>query len=231
MGKETFIIRTEWYDAIKELSEPDKAKLTDCLFRFHLGYFDISEIDSIPLKIIWKMIEPNLLRNIEMYDKRKETSSINGKLGGRPKKKENLNNLNKPNDNLTKPNESLSVLVLEPVIDKNININNININNEFENFRKLYPGAKRGFETEFSNFKKHKDYKEAVFLLTPALEKLKHWREQKKLAGGFVPEMANLQTWINQRRWEVELEKIDKNKTSHSQILNEVPFYEPLKRD
>ena len=81
MGKETFILRTEWYDAIKELSEQDKAKLTDCLFRFHLGLFDISEINSVPLKIIWKMIEPNLLRNIEMYDRRKETSSINGKLG------------------------------------------------------------------------------------------------------------------------------------------------------
>jgi len=56
-----------------------------------------------------------------VYDKRKETSSQNGKLGGRPKKEveENLNNLKKPNDkpNETKePNESLSVLVNDSVL-------------------------------------------------------------------------------------------------------------------
>jgi hypothetical protein len=32
---------------------------------------------------------------------------------------------------------------------------------------------------------------------------------KKKKFDLFVPEMANLQTWINQRRWELELEKIE----------------------
>lgn len=86
---------------------------------------------------------------------------------------------------------------------------------EFELFRKKYPGSKRGLDTEFENFKKkHKDYKEVVSLLAPALEALITWREQKKMVGQFVPEYANLSTWINQRRWEVELEKITLNGTN-----------------
>nr|DAX55145.1 MAG TPA: hypothetical protein [Caudoviricetes sp.] len=81
---------------------------------------------------------------------------------------------------------------------------------EFERFRKEYPGNKRGFKVEFDNFKKkHRDYRITAFMLYPALMKLKEWRDLKKGMGQFVPEYANLQTWINQRRWEVELEKIE----------------------
>lgn len=82
--------------------------------------------------------------------------------------------------------------------------------NEFEKFRKVYPGTKRGLKTEFENFKKkHKDYKEAVFLLLPAIEEYIMWREKKTGLGQFVPEYTIMQTWINQRRWESELEKLD----------------------
>lgn len=99
-----------------------------------------------------------------------------------------------------------------PTKDKlNINKTNNNIKVEFEQFRKLYPGTKRGLDTEFKNFsKKHKDYKDAVCLLLPALSNLISWRQERDLAGEFVPPYANLQTWINQRRWEVELERIQK---------------------
>lgn len=75
----------------------------------------------------------------------------------------------------------------------------------FEDFRKLYPGTKRGGATEFENFKKkHKDYAQVVELLLPAVENMVQWASETAAAGGFVPEFANLQTWINQRRWETE---------------------------
>jgi hypothetical protein len=83
---------------------------------------------------------------------------------------------------------------------------------EFERFRKLYPGTKMGADTEFENFKrKNPDYSTVVFLLYPALEALLEWRKRRKSAGRFVPEMANLQTWINQKRWEIELENTDES--------------------
>ena len=79
---------------------------------------------------------------------------------------------------------------------------------EFDNFRKLYPGTKRGNETEFTNFtKKHEDWKAVLNDLLPALNKQIAWRKEAGLTQQFVPQWANLQTWINQRKWEEEMGK------------------------
>lgn len=113
-----------------------------------------------------------------------------------------------------------SVIGVEDVVEDGIGIEGIDIGGVgekeredkkvFDIFRKQYPGTKRGLETEYSNFKKkHKDYRACVYLLLPALRKLMEWRETKKASGQFVPEYANLSTWINQRRWEAELEPVD----------------------
>jgi len=76
----------------------------------------------------------------------------------------------------------------------------------FDEFRKLYPGTKRGLRTEFDNFvKKHKDWKEILPVLKERLEyqiKARQIREERKL---FVPEWKNLRTWINQRCWEEKI--------------------------
>ena len=91
--KETFIIRSEWYDAISELTSEDQACILRNLFAYHMDQ-DI-QLDNISVKLVWKLIEPTLARQSQSYDKRKEQSKINGLLGGRP-----TNNLNKPINNL-----------------------------------------------------------------------------------------------------------------------------------
>jgi len=118
MQKETFILRTEWYEAISELDPKDQATIFKNLFLYHLGDINDVVLDTFAVKIVWKLIEPTLSRNIESYDKRKITSAENGQKGGRKTnaEKENQkqpnNNLNNLNDNLglpQKPIESLSV--------------------------------------------------------------------------------------------------------------------------
>lgn len=118
MQKETFILRTEWYEAISELDPKDQATIFKNLFLYHLGDINDVVLDTFAVKIVWKLIEPTLSRNIESYDKRKITSVENGQKGGRKTnaEKENQkqpnNNLNNLNDNLglpQKPIESLSV--------------------------------------------------------------------------------------------------------------------------
>jgi len=125
MNKETFILRSEWYGAISKLSVKEKAKMLDNLFGYHIKGSDAVDNNTAGLELLWSMLEPNLVRNIENYDRRKDTSSENGKKGGRPSINKNLNNLEKPSDNLnnltlsgdnlTEPNESLSVYVSVPV--------------------------------------------------------------------------------------------------------------------
>ena len=99
----------------------------------------------------------------------------------------------------------------------------------FEIFRISYPGTKRGFGSEFENLKKkHKDWKKIVPVLSDALTYQNSAREIKRLSGGFVPEWKNLQTWINQRCWEEEIETNNlsngksKNGATVSQIANAI---------
>ena len=67
-----------------------------------------------------------------------------------------------------------------------------------------YGGRVRSMKTEFENFKKkHKDWKEIIPMLDYALEKENEEREQATMRGDFFPVMKNLQTYINQRSWEV----------------------------
>lgn len=79
------------------------------------------------------------------------------------------------------------------------------MNQEFESFRKKYPGTKRGHDTEFNNFKKkHKDWKIVLPLLEPAVDGQIAYRKKLKEVGAFIPNWKNMQTWLNQRCWEEE---------------------------
>jgi len=82
----------------------------------------------------------------------------------------------------------------------------IKYKNEFDIFRKEYPGTKKGLDYEFENFtKKHKDWKDILPLLIDRLnyqKEARHVRKENKL---FIPEWKHLQTWINQRCWEDQI--------------------------
>ena len=73
----------------------------------------------------------------------------------------------------------------------------------FEQSRLLFPGTKRGSQTEFDNFKKHKDWKNVLPLLKPAVERQIQWRLNSN--GDFRPGWKNFRTWINRTCWEDEV--------------------------
>jgi hypothetical protein len=87
----------------------------------------------------------------------------------------------------------------------------------FDEFRILYPGSKRGLQTEFDNFKKkHSDWKEVIPTLVSALQKQIKSRDINRERGAFVPEWKMFHTYINGRHWETEIplgEPQSQNKT------------------
>lgn len=84
---------------------------------------------------------------------------------------------------------------------------------QFEEFRKAYPGRKRGHDTELAAFKrKFKNWTEIVPLLMPALQRLIDYTKAQQAAGQWTASFANLSTWLFQSRWEEELpEVVSKN--------------------
>ena len=100
-----------------------------------------------------------------------------------------------PNEKLTTPSSSSSSTTTT-------NKEYISI---FNDARKLFGGTKRGNETEFHNFtRKHKDWREVLPLIKPAIETQSRWR-QNVSTGDFRPPWKNFQTWINNRCWEDEV--------------------------
>jgi hypothetical protein len=90
----------------------------------------------------------------------------------------------------------------------------------FDESRKLYPGIKRGLDTEFEYFKKHKDWKKCLELLEPAINNQIRLREQIKAQNKFVPEWKHFKTWIYNRCWEEQITLIDDSKSEVDAALN-----------
>lgn len=88
---------------------------------------------------------------------------------------------------------------------------------EFEDFRLAYPGRKNGYKSEFKNYKRHEDWQDCLEKLIPGLENEKRWRSVALQTKKFVPEWANLSTWINQRRWDQTMPKIEAHELTREQ--------------
>jgi len=74
----------------------------------------------------------------------------------------------------------------------------------FESARKLYPGTKRGLDTELKDFQKHPDWKEVLPLLEPSIRKEKAHKDHLTATGQFCPAWKHFKTWLSQRCWETE---------------------------
>ncbi len=107
-----------------------------------------------------------------------------------------------------------------------------NLKSDFEKFRVSYPNTKGGLETEFKNFKKHKDWKANLNKLLPALKKEIAHKSKLKEQGKFCPEWKNLQTWLSKRCWENEFEEIAEPKKQkeflilqeHDELLSKLGY-------
>ena len=79
----------------------------------------------------------------------------------------------------------------------------------FDEARRLYPHRKLGLEVEFNYFKKkHKNWRQILPLLKPAIERQIKWRKEvtsKNYANPkfreFIPEWKHFQSWICNSYW------------------------------
>lgn len=171
--KETFIVRSEWWDAISELKPLEQAVIFSNLFHWHANRENLINLNNLQVKLVWKMILPSLQRAVDAYDKRKETSAENGKKGGRPPKIdkpiENLNNLTEPNETLSVHN-SVSVHVGVSETDSDVLLSK---EPKFDFFKKMKElGFEEKYVDEFKIIRKSKKAVNSELALTKILNEI-----------------------------------------------------------
>lgn len=93
MEKTSFLMYIEYQELLEDLTDEELGKLLRAIFNYETDKIEPNFTGL--LKMAFNFIKANLNRDRKKYDKRCETSAINGSKGGRPKSE-------KPN---SKPNE------------------------------------------------------------------------------------------------------------------------------
>lgn len=130
------------------------------------------------------------------------------------------NNSNNNKDNKEDTNVSKKVSFSPTEEEKNM----------FEEFRKKYPGNKRGLKTELDLLvKKHKDWRDIIPVLNKAIDVENRKRKEAKDSDSFYPSPKNLQTYINNRAWEAFADEpyYDENEYHPSTNGSDVRWNEP----
>lgn len=222
MAKDNFIFYRQWWESIRELDPDEQRQAYDAIMRF---VFEGIEPTDKYIRAVTSLMRSTIKRDIEKYERVCERNRANGKNGGRPPKNKtektdtNPNNPvgfeNNPAQTVKPEPEIADIIIDEPPIEPPPVVviapeSRTDLEQQFDAFRKAYPGTKRGFKAEFDNFKRKnpKTWREIIPLLTPALERLIEWHERSIAAGQFTPNYKNLATWLNQQCWTEELPEI-----------------------
>jgi hypothetical protein len=201
-NKKSFIAYADWKETFNALPDDKAGQLIKHLFAYVND--ENPKTDDVLINAVFANIKTTLKRDLRKYQTIREKRSMAGKISA-DKRQHMLTH-----DNTSKHNSTNST-VSDNDSDSDNDIKKESIKKsllkaDFEKFRSQYPGTKRGIEVEFENLqRKHKDWKDIIPILPDKLKYQKSAREIKRLAGKFVPEWKNLQTWINQRCWEEEI--------------------------
>ena len=163
--------------------------------------------------LIISIINFNRYQNPDNYKKTTTDTTMNTTL--KPQTCHTINN-NDNNDNNDNNINKSNICQKKSFFDRSVMIKDkdneeIILVNEFDSARRIYPGTKRGLETEFEDFKKkHKDYKKVIDLLTNAIQYEIDWRiraekynaTKKDKEKIHIPSWKNFKTWLSQRCWE-----------------------------
>jgi hypothetical protein len=164
-------------------------------------------------------------------------NSINADIKKQSKVKYSKVKINNKNiiNNISQNNENSNLVTTDVKATYNQDISKNGYDLKFDEARKAYIGTKRGLLIEFDNFKKrHKDYKEVIDLLKPAIELEIEHKTYLKEKGRFVPEWKNFATWIDQRCWEQEFPKnefMEKEQTLEEKSKYMLEFIKTLNND
>lgn len=210
-GKKGFLLYADYLTIFKNLEKKDPGGAGRLIIHI-LEY--VNDLDPEPPNVItdiaFEPIKLQLMRDLEAWDDKVLQCSDAGKKSAAARKAAKERQAKREATPVNERPERSTVLTVNESANAIENDNDIKhfvakSDLEFEVFRKKFPGIKRGLKWELANFKaKHKNYKDIVPLLMPALLKEISWRAGRRHAD-FTPQWKNLKTWLNQSCWSQEL--------------------------
>lgn len=81
--KKSFVMFADDYMFIRKMPDPERLKLFDAIFKYHLGE-DVGEL-PYGVDLVFSMLKQQFERNILRYRQMVVRNRINGQLGGRPR--------------------------------------------------------------------------------------------------------------------------------------------------
>lgn len=215
--RKSFILHIDSLQILDELSDEQAGQLFKLIAEYHNPEKPKITQKTQVVNLAFHFFKTQFDRDLQKYEDIVKRNKFNGMSGGRPKK-ETQNNPKKPDSKNKNDSDSKNESKKDSLSDtKKDNSVEIQIFNEF---RVLYQGTKRGLQTEFDVFKKHKDWKEVLPKLKSALNSQIQSRNLKKSKNEFVPEWKNLKTWINNRCWEETTGNLQKSNYSHLPLID-----------
>lgn len=202
-NKKSFILHLDSLEVLDELTPTQCGELLLAMRAYNEGN-DV-KLSGL-LKAVFIPFRNQFDRDLEKYNAIVLRNRENGAKGGKPKGTQTnplgilgtQANPNKPDNDSDSGSDS-----------GNENGSDFNASLVFENFRKLYPGTKRGHQTELDVLKKHKDWKVVLGALEGIITAEIQWRQNTKSQSPstFIPEWPHLSTYLKQRRWETVREQ------------------------
>lgn len=201
--KDSFILYSKYKEVFENLTDEQAGQLIKGIFDYiATGESGLNGL----MTAVFTPIKQDLDRNNATYEAVCERNRTNGSKGGRPKKitqktqsviletQRNPKNLDNDYDNDNKK---------ENILKEKRQI-------QFERFWELYPRkVKKSLAQKW--FEKKKPDSELFDAIISSLEKFKESPQWTKDNGKFIPHPS---TWLNQERWEDEIEEVKEQKTN-----------------
>lgn len=226
--KETLIIYRDWWEAIKSLPTNLQLEAWDaiCAYAFEGKQTDNPLISAVTA-LMRSAVDRDKAKWEDVREKRREAGRKGAQVTNAKKSESQQSSSNPAFAGICRqmptetPQSQEQETSTKPTAEETSKYEA-----EFERFRQMYPGSKRGLAIEFGNFRKKypKTWKNLIPLLVPAVERLLEYHKaatEANKAGAriFVPNFAYLSTWINNARWEEEFPEIPSSTQSPQSIF------------
>ena len=206
--KKSFMFYCDWIDTFKALPKEKGYDLLIHLLEYvHEDYKD-PETDDVIVNSVFPIMKNQLKRDLKKWEKRAETSRINGQLGGRPPKEEKPKKPNGLNGNPDEPKKPVTVkVIVKDKVIKDIVYRKAEFTNSLSLFLDKNPNKySKDLYRDFFNYwtehgkndKKMRFEKEKSFSLAARLRRWKS-NQEKWLKSNPKSEKVNAGTLLKQK--------------------------------